>query len=554
MSTARRILAFDHDTAFLERAGGLLTKAGLQVCAVNELSAVLAQMASFKPNLVLLDRGSPGTATGEVTMLLRNSSVPLVFLLANSSGRELIRALQVHAVEVMHRPFGEEHVARILALLDELSQRPHIETVTWEDQVARNLVDLARRHKLTGTLMVNRGTPFEGRVVFREGALQRAAYGPLSGMEAVREILQLEEGLFELDESLNVPGPRVARSATQLDDSQAIQLSAADTADIRPRLLAVDDEPDMLTLMSKHLARAGFEVFTATDGIDAVEQALQLPFDIIVADLNMPRMDGWEMLKTLKSNHRTREVPVVFISAHDDYRESLRAARAGAHDYLSKTGHSEQVVNASLKAITPRLEALFHLLVKEPVPVRIQTVGLQWFLRALARLESTGVLSLQDDYGRYQMVVREGLPVAALSEVQQRKVGGIPGFARTLVASTAHGSFTYGEPGQDPISPIASSMEELIQRTCEGLNAAEVQAAERKLANATEFDVDPELLELYGRVAPARKVAFAQAICERRMSVQEAAASLKVNTDEAWDWVRELLRRGVVRIRGVFGG
>jgi DNA-binding response OmpR family regulator len=552
VTPAGRILAFDQDPAFLKTAGELLTKAGLRFCGVSEPSLVLAQVAAFKPDLILLDRGSPGTATGEVTTLLRNSSVPLVFLLADSSGRELIRALQAHAVEVMHRPFGDpEHVARLERLLAELAGRPKIASATWEDQVARNLLDLARRHRLQGTLMVNRGTPFEGRVVLKQGELQRASYGPLKDLEAVREILQAEDGLFELDDSLNVPRPRIAKSTKELEDGQAIQLSAADTADIRPRLLAVDDEPDMLTLMSKHLQRAGFEVTTAVDGQDAVAQALQSPFDLVVADLSMPHMDGWAMLKTLKADHKTREVPVVFISAHDDYRESLRAARAGATDYLTKNGRSDQLVSAALKAITPRLEALFHLLVSEPVEVRTQTVGLQWFLRALARLGSTGVLELKDDYGRYWVQVQDGLPVAAVSEVQQRLVGGVPGFARTLVAATAQGTFTFGMPEGEPPPPISSSMEVLIARTCEGLNAAEARAAETRLASAADFDVDPELFDLFCRVAPARKVAFAQSLREKKAPLSEVIAQHKLTPEQGMDWTRELLRRGVIRFRGL---
>jgi CheY-like chemotaxis protein len=552
VTPARRILAFDQDAAFLKTAGDLLAKAGVQFLGVSDPAQVLPQVAAFKPELILLDRGSAGTATGEVTTLLRNSSIPLVFLLADSSGRELIRALQAHAVEVMHRPFGEvEQVNRLLRLMDELSGRPKIDSATWEDQVARNLLDLARRHKLQGTLMVNRGAPFEGRVVFKDGQLQRAAYGPLKDFEAVREILQAEEGLFELDDSLNVPRPKTAKSTTQLEDGTAISLSAADTADIRPRLLAVDDEPDMLTLMSKHLERAGFEVTTAVDGQDAVGKALQTPFDLVVADLSMPHMDGWAMLKTLKADHRTREVPVVFISAHDDYRESLRAARAGATDYLAKNGRSEQLVSAALKAITPRLEALFHLLVYEPVEVRTQTVGLQWFLRALARLGSSGVLELKDDYGRYWVQVHEGQPVAAISEVQQRRVGGVPGFARTLVATTAQGTFSFGVPEGEPPGPMASSMEELIARTCEGLNAAESRATEAKLAQGADFDVDPELFELYCRVAPARKVAFAQALREKKAGPAEVAQRQKLSPEQGMEWTRELLRRGVIRFRGL---
>jgi len=552
VSSARRLLAFDQDPAFLKTTGDLLAKAGVQFRGVSDPALVTAEITAFKPDLVLLDRGAPGTATGEVTTLLRISSFPLVFLLADASGRELIRALQAHAVEVIHRPFGDpEQVTRLLRLLDQLAGRPKIESATWEDQVARNLLDLARRHKLQGTLMVNRGTPFEGRVVFKDGELQRATYGPLKDFEAVREILQAEDGLFELDDSLNVPRPRTARSTTQLDDGQAIQLSAADTADIRPRLLAVDDEPDMLTLMSKHLTRAGFEVTMAVDGQDAVDKALQTPFDLMVADLSMPHMDGWAMLKTLKADHRTREVPVVFVSAHDDYRESLRAARAGATDYLTKNGRSEQLVSAALKAITPRLEALFHLLVNEPVEVRTQTVGLQWFLRALARLGATGVLELKDDYGRYWVQVLDGQPVAAVSEVQQRRVGGVPGFARSLVATTAWGTFTPGVPEGDPPAPIAESMEELIARTCEGLNVAEARATEAKLASGADFDVDPDLFALYCRVAPARKVAFAQALREKKATPEEVAAQQELTPEQGLEWTRELLRRGVIRFRGL---
>ena len=64
----------------------------------------------------------------------------------------------------------------------------------------------------------------------------------------------------------------------------------------------------------------------------------------------MPRIDGWEMLKLLKADHRTSEVPVVIVSAHDDYRETLRAARAGAYDYLAKTGRSDAYVASALRA------------------------------------------------------------------------------------------------------------------------------------------------------------------------------------------------------------
>jgi len=543
---ARRILVFEQDEAFLRAVERLMSGAGMRVLLVRDPAQLTAQVAAFQPDLILLDRAAPGTAASEAIALLRDTRVPLVFVLANLGERELIRALQAHAVEVLQRPFGGEHVQQLVQLMDELARRPTSENITWEDQVARNFVDLAHRHKLKGTLMVNRGTPFEGRMVLKDGALARAEYGPLTGTDAVREILQMEDGQYELDASLNLPHPKIAHSATELEPGRTLTLGAGDTADVRPRLLAVDDEPHLLALISRFLASAGFDVTTAVDGVDAVDKARKSPFDLIVADLSMPRMDGWEMLKTLKADHRTSELPVVFLSAHDDYREALRAARAGAHDYLSKTGHSQQVVSAALKTITPRLETMFHLLVNEPVEVRTPAVGLQWFLRALQRLGSTGTLSLEDSWGRYQVAVSGGQPVSAQAAVQQRKVLGMPAFVRMMVAGAAQGRFVFGPVQENGPGALGVSMDELIGRACESLNAAEAKATEQKLASATELDLDPELYELFCRIAPARKVAFARAVCERKMPMAEVAGSLNIGPEQAEDWFRELLRREVL--------
>jgi len=233
VTAARRVLAFDQDEEFLSTASRLLTGAGFQFRAVRDPVQVQGQVADFKPDVILLDRAVPGTAFAQVSQLLRDSPIPRVFVLADHGERELIRAVQGGATEVMLRPFNEQHAARLAPLLDELARRPKDEKLSREEQVARNFMDVARRNQLRGSLVVNRGTPFEGRVVLKEGALVRASYGPLSGMDAVREILQLEDGQYELDSSLNLPVPKVAQSATSLD-GQSLSLGVGDTADIRP--------------------------------------------------------------------------------------------------------------------------------------------------------------------------------------------------------------------------------------------------------------------------------------------------------------------------------
>ncbi|HVE82724.1 MAG TPA: response regulator [Myxococcales bacterium] len=533
---------------FLDAAGRSMSKAGLEFAGIRERAVLAADVSRIKPDLIVVDGDTLAASGSAVASFLRASKVPLVFVLSTDSDRELIHALQRHAVEVLIKPWAEGHAGQLLELMEELARRPPPGSASWEEQIARNFVDLARRRKLRGTLVVNRGTPFEGRVVFRDGALVRAGYGPLSGMDAVREVLQLEDGLYELDASLDRPPDKIAHSATELEPGKPVTpaLKDKDADDLKPRLLVVDDEPDIRNLVAKHLTRAGFDVATAEDGQAGVEAALKQPFDLMIADLAMPRMDGWEMLRTLKSDHRTQELPVIILSAHDDYRETLRAARAGAHDYLAKTGRSDVLVAAALKVVTPRLEALFHLLVNEPVEVRTQIIGLQWFLRAVARQKSTGTLALKDDFGTYRLEVREGQPVAAEAKIQ-RPVYGLPAFVRMLVTSNAQGAFTHGPVEGGGPHPITTPMEELIARTCDTLNGAESRANVQRLGTTTEYEIDPELYDLFCRVAPPKKVAFAQALFERKLPLAELGRALMMTQEQAAESFNELLKRGVIR-------
>jgi DNA-binding response OmpR family regulator len=545
-------MAVDDDPLFLKIVEDHLTQGGMEFHSVREPTRVVPEAKAFEPDLILMDRAMRVLTGGEVIRSLRafpqTAGIPVAFVLADTTERELVRALQAGAVDVMHKPFGPEHVARIRALLDELSSRAPAGALTREDMVAANFVDFARRTQLHGTLVVNRGTPFEGRVIFQRGEMHRADYGPLGGMEAVRELLQLEDGLFELDGATERPAVRIANSATELVAASSVTPVPGDPAQVKPRLMVVDDEPNLRKLFSTQLTRAGFEVEVAEDGAAAVAGVLATPFDLVVADLNMPRMDGWEMLKILKADHRTREVPVIFLSAHEDYRETLKAAKSGAHDYLPKTGRSEHVVRSALQVITPRLEAMFELLVGQPMRLKLQAIGLQWFLRALTRMKSTGTVELNDDWGRYQLNVRDGQPISASADMRRRGAEGVAAVAAMLVARYPQGSFTPG-PVADAETPIELSMENLLQRTCERLNSLEARLTANRLAAATEFDVDPELYELYRKIAPERRTELARAVCEHHVPPSQLPEVLQSSPDEVADGLRELLRRGVIRFR-----
>jgi CheY-like chemotaxis protein len=83
------------------------------------------------------------------------------------------------------------------------------------------------------------------------------------------------------------------------------------------RVLAVDDEPASLDLVAAALEPAGFQVSRATTGRAALELADRDPFDLVICDLIMPELDGWDVVAGLRSNERTRNVPILILTAHE---------------------------------------------------------------------------------------------------------------------------------------------------------------------------------------------------------------------------------------------
>ena len=101
-------------------------------------------------------------------------------------------------------------------------------------------------------------------------------------------------------------------------------------------MLVVDDMPDGQELLAETLQQAGFRVAVAGDGRAALEQAFALDPSLIVLDLSLPEMDGWEVARQLKRDDRTAHIPILALSAFALPSHRDRALSAGASTFLSK--------------------------------------------------------------------------------------------------------------------------------------------------------------------------------------------------------------------------
>lgn len=111
------------------------------------------------------------------------------------------------------------------------------------------------------------------------------------------------------------------------------------------KIVVADDEPDVLFMTAFSLRTVGgFEVVEARNGLEAVEKAQQVHPDLIVLDIKMPRMNGYEACRKLKEIPELRDVPVIFLSAKGQRQEIEEGLSAGAADYILKPFAPEELI------------------------------------------------------------------------------------------------------------------------------------------------------------------------------------------------------------------
>ncbi|ELQ16698.1 response regulatory protein [Pseudomonas fluorescens BRIP34879] len=115
-------------------------------------------------------------------------------------------------------------------------------------------------------------------------------------------------------------------------------------------ILVVEDEPKAGNYLLNGLQELGYCVSLARDGVDGLHQALETPFDVIVLDVMMPKMDGWEVLRRLR---KEADTPVLFLTARDDIADRIKGLELGADDYLIKPFSFAELV-ARLRTLTRR--------------------------------------------------------------------------------------------------------------------------------------------------------------------------------------------------------
>ena len=138
----------------------------------------------------------------------------------------------------------------------------------------------------------------------------------------------------------------------------------------KANILVVDDTPDNLRLLSALLTTRGYRVRKALNGQTALKTVRTVPPELILLDINMPGMNGYEVCQELKADEQTQEIPIIFISALDDVLDKVKAFKVGGVDYITKPFQAEEVIaridnQLTIRQLQKQLQAQNSLLRQE---------------------------------------------------------------------------------------------------------------------------------------------------------------------------------------------
>lgn len=179
---------------------------------------------------------------------------------------------------------------------------------------------------------------------------------------------------------------------------------------MKKRLLVVDDSRLILRMVADFFAPHGWDVVEAEDGTKALARLAEAPFDVVVADVLMPNMDGWTLLEEVRRLPQGGDLPFVFLTTEADLPQRLRGLNAGADDYLTKPFAVEEL-HARVERLVARRkrpEGMAPLL-----RGNVRHLGMADLLQILSLNGQDGIVELEQDGERGLLAIEMGMIVHA---------------------------------------------------------------------------------------------------------------------------------------------
>lgn len=208
------------------------------------------------------------------------------------------------------------------------------------------------------------------------------------------------------------------------------------------RILIADDDEPTREVLARGMSRRTRRIATAADGEEALATAITFAPHLVITDVTMPRMSGWDLVVQMRRRPETALTPVIFATGADDHKSRMRGLRLGAVDYVTKPLDLEELSLRVRNALRHRLHAerAVHAALVQGVAGSLAHLPLSSLLNLLALERRSGVLEVLVDGGAGRLVLCEGNVVSA-------RLGGTRGASGAdcvyRLLSATEGQFVY---------------------------------------------------------------------------------------------------------------
>lgn len=353
LANAPVVLLIDDDMAVQYFVSEHLKSEGYRVEIGIDGEDGLKMAKECNPNVILLDIEMPKMDGWAVLAELKAdpvlASVPVIVL---SEEENRGRAVSMGAGDYLVKPVEPSKIA--VAIQRELSGGAGDVVVADDDSSTREIVCRHLRHAGLSAIQVDDGERVVPLIHEKNPSLLilDLMLPNMDGFEILRRLREAESKipvlvltgkelsapeehmLHDADARVIIKGGLALEQVVQ-EARRMILFNRESTSERMPRVLYVEDAPQNRDIVQRYL-RGEFEVLEAEDGISGVERAKAEKPDLILMDLSLPRMDGWEATRTIKNDPDLKHIPVIALTAHVGKEDHERAMKAGCDDFLTK--------------------------------------------------------------------------------------------------------------------------------------------------------------------------------------------------------------------------
>jgi DNA-binding response OmpR family regulator len=460
-----KIVVVEDDPQIRALVQTMLSAEGHTVAATGDPTTAVDLVRAEQPDLIFCDIAMPGMDGYGVLRALQSDPTtarfPVVFLTAHREFSERVRAFRFGVVDYLTKPFSRKILlSKVERVLGGLSRRTGL-VASADEMAPQALLEEVQREARTGVLTVTTG---EGasRVVLRAGHVVQSdqAGVPDSGGSARFE--ELDPAHSEI---VSVDPPALPGASDALPSFEALP-------DMVKDVLVVDDNGAFRRFLRSMLERQGFTVHEAADGEAALELAVNKRPWLIITDVNMPGMDGFELCRRVRSQTMIRQTPLLFLSGWDDYRRRYQGMELGADDFVSK-GTPIRELLIRIQLILRRYTDLQARSRRDAgMQGQLQVIGAPGILQMCHLGRLTGVLTAYESARKLVVGFRDGEIVSAIAPDGQT---GEPALFEFLAWDRGQFEFVLGDPG--PGQGVGETFDQVVLEGCRRLDE------QRRLSN-----------------------------------------------------------------------